>query len=92
MKDMIISVNIEGSKKATLKLTEMEIKSAISVCSTNALESVIVMKKHNGGACFYTDQRAANAAQERHNFEYSFTVKSEDLQKYVEDNTPKTQK
>lgn len=80
--NLVITADVDG-KKATLKLTEKEVESAISACAINGTTEIIIMKKYNGGACFYNNARHANAAQSRHKFEYAFTVKSTDLEKHL---------
>lgn len=75
---MKITTKIDD-KEVGLELTSLECQTGISICEINAISEVIVMKKHNGGALFFADQRAANACQERYNFDYSFTVKASDL-------------
>jgi hypothetical protein len=77
-----IEVNMDGGKKAVLELTTKEVDSAVSVCEQNSLDSVIIMKKHNGGAAFYSNEVAAANAQKRHGYEYAFTVKKADLVKW----------
>jgi hypothetical protein len=75
---MKIESKING-KIAKIELTPKEIESALSICDLQGMEEVIVMKKHNGSALFFTEQRNANQCQERHKFDYAFTLSKKDL-------------
>lgn len=91
MGKLTITAKID-SKEAKLTLTEMEVESALSICNVNGTEEVIVMKKVNGGAIFAVNQRSANSIQERHGFDYAFTVKKDALEKHFKDNPTKSNK
>ena len=82
MSEMIITSKLDG-KDISLKLTQKEVESAISICEQSSIEEIIVMKfPHKGGALFFTDKVRAAACQDRHRFEHSFTVKLSALKKY----------
>lgn len=70
-------------KDVSLELTEKEVEAALSVCEAVATDSVLVMKKHNGGAAFYTVESNAVNAQERHGYEYMFKIPQEELANYA---------
>lgn len=77
-----IALKIEtkvDDKVVKLELTESEVLTGHSICDKNSLESIIVMKKHNGGALFFQNEANAANAQQRHGFDYSFDVKAKDL-------------
>lgn len=77
-----IALKIEtkvNDKKVNLELTEEEVLTGYSICEKNSLNSVIVMKKHNGGAIFFTNESHAANTQQRHKFEYAFDVEMKDL-------------
>jgi len=78
MESKTIEAIFDG-KTIKLELTKKEVESACSICKSTGLASVIIMKKHNGGAMFFTDSNAAANTQQRHNFGYSFTVDYKDL-------------
>ena len=84
MPGMKVTANVDG-KTATLQLTENEVVSGLSICDRAGIESVIVMKKHNGGALFFTNENHAANAQERQGYDYSFMVEAKDLR----ENAPK---
>lgn len=73
-----IETKVDG-KAVNLSLTEDEVLTGHSICEKNNVETVIVMKKHNGGALFFINPANANNAQQRHNFKYAFDVDAKDL-------------
>jgi Holliday junction resolvase len=86
MEKFIIETKVNG-KKANLELNQSEVESAISICESNNTDDVIIMKKHNGGALFFTDPRHANQCQERHKFDYAYTVAKTDLSDFIKKKT-----
>lgn len=73
-----ISEKVDG-KPVKLDLTEDEVLTGHSICVKNNIESVIVMKKHNGGALFFTNPGNAANTQQRHGFDYAFDIKAKDF-------------
>lgn len=73
-----INQKVDG-KAVTLSLTEKEVETAVGICTDNSVEDLIIMKKHNGGALFFVNPQRAYACQERHKFDYAFTIKAKDL-------------
>jgi len=69
--------------KVSLELTDQEVNTAIGICENNGVEEVITMKKHNGAAMFFVNDTNAEACQNRHKFDYSFTISLKDLNKHI---------
>ena len=76
-------------KTASIELTDMETATAVSVCNINNVDKITCMKKDDGGAIFFANPNAANAAQQRHNFKYSFVLDKDELTKALPKETKK---
>ena len=83
-----IVAEVQG-REASLSLTDEEVETAKSILKRDGLKELVVMKKEKGGACFYTNSNAAAHAQERHGFDYAFTLTSADLSKAAQQTTEK---
>lgn len=66
----------------TLNLTDIEIKRALSIIEGKGIDAVCIMKNEKGGVQMFSDNRKAIACQEKHKFDYMFTIKKADLKAY----------
>jgi len=70
---------IEG-KEISLDLSDMEVQSAVSIIEGNNVKELHILKKSKkDGALFFIEERLAVACQERHKFEFLFSLESKDL-------------
>lgn len=73
-----IETKVDG-KPVKLELIEEEVLTGHSICERGNLKSITVMKKHNGGALFFTNEANAANVQQRHGFDYAFDIKAGDF-------------
>lgn len=73
-----IEAKVDG-KPVSLSLTESEVLTGASICEKNNVESVSVVKKHNGGALFFLQASNVENYMQRHKVDYSFDVEAKDL-------------
>lgn len=74
-------VKVEG-KDVALNLTDKEVQSVMSIIDGYGVNEVHLMKKGKSAPQIFTDERRAIACQERHKFDYMFTLAKDDLKEY----------
>lgn len=77
---LIIKSDVQG-REAAIELTDAEVKQANGMLKRSNVKTLVVMKKHNGGALFFINPVNAANAQERHGYDYAFSVDAEMLGK-----------
>lgn len=79
MADLKIVRKSDGKDYAVI-LTDKEQQTALSVMEKEGIDTVLVLKKHDGSALFFTNEQNCDNCMARHGFEFALTLEKKELQ------------